>query len=108
GMVSSQGLVDLGLVRSEAGTGELQDDRVMHEAVDGGRGGHGILEDAVPLAENEVRGDDDGPPLIALCEKGEQDLDLVGRLLDVANVVEDDHVEEVEPTECPGQAEVAL
>jgi hypothetical protein len=29
----------------------------MHEAVDGGRSGHGVSEDAVPLTEDEIAGD---------------------------------------------------
>src|SRR5690606_12092951 len=37
----------LGLFGADALTVELEDDRVVDDAVDGGGGGHGILEDAV-------------------------------------------------------------
>ena len=37
-----------------ARTVELQDDGVVHQAVDGGHRGHRVLEDLVPLAEDQV------------------------------------------------------
>jgi len=37
-----------------ARTVELQDDGVVHQAVDGGHRGHRILEDLVPLAEDQI------------------------------------------------------
>ena len=37
-----------------AGYVEFQDDRVMHDAVDGRRGGHGIGEDVLPLGEDQA------------------------------------------------------
>jgi len=33
-------------------TGKLKDDCMMHQAVDGGHGGHRIFEDLIPLAEH--------------------------------------------------------
>ena len=33
-------------------TSKLQDDGMMHQAVDGGHGGHRIFEDLIPLAEH--------------------------------------------------------
>jgi len=33
---------------------ELEDRRVVNESIDGRGGGHGVLEDPVPLAEDEV------------------------------------------------------
>ena len=33
---------------------ELKDDRMVDQPVDGGRSGHRILEDAIPLAEHQV------------------------------------------------------
>ena len=68
----------------------------MDEAVDGGGGGHRVLEDPVPLAEEEVAGDDHAAPLVPLGEEREQDLHLVAALLDVADVVKDNGVEPVE------------
>jgi len=79
---------------------------VVDEAIDGGRGGHRVLEDAVPLAEHEVAGDDERAAFVALGHEGEQDLGLVGRLLDVAQIVEDDDLVRIEATKRPGQVEV--
>src|SRR5689334_11671472 len=42
---------------ADAGAGHLEDHGVVDEAVDGGRGGHRIFEDPVPLAEDEIAGD---------------------------------------------------
>jgi hypothetical protein len=39
----------LGVVGSLAATRELQDDRVVDEPVDGRGGGHGVLEDPIPI-----------------------------------------------------------
>lgn len=72
------------------------------------RHGHGVLEDAVPLTKDEVAHDDEGPSLVALGEEGEEDLDLLGGLLDVPDVVEDEALEGVELLERTGQCEVAL
>jgi len=66
---------------------------VVHEAVDGRRGSHGILEDAVPFAEGQVARDEQRPALVALCHQREEDLDLLGALLDVPDVIEDEQLE---------------
>ena len=91
-----------------AASREFEDDRVVNEAVDGRSGGHGVLEDPVPVAEDEVAGDEDGAAFVALRHQREEDLDLVSALLDVANVVEDQQLEGVEPSERTGQVEVSL
>jgi DNA-directed RNA polymerase subunit beta len=44
----------------------LDDDGVMHEAVDGGDRHGFVLEKGFPLAEGLVAGDDEGAPLVAL------------------------------------------
>jgi hypothetical protein len=72
--------------------GKLEDRGVVHEPVDGGHGGHRVLEDLVPLAEDQVGGDDHGALLVALGQEGEEHLHLLARLLHVAEVVEDDRV----------------
>ena len=46
--------------------------------------------------------------LVALGKQGEQHLGFVGTLLHVAEIVEQDHLEEVELAECAGQVEVAF
>jgi hypothetical protein len=60
----------------------------MDDPVDGRRRRHRVLEYPVPLGENEVRGDDDGPPLVAFRQEGEQNLRLIPGLLDIADVID--------------------
>ena len=49
-----RGLSPLGLFGSKTCSGQFQDDGMVDEPVDGGRRGHGILEDAIPLTEHEI------------------------------------------------------
>ena len=66
-------------------------------AVDGGRSGHRILEDLLPAAEDHVAGHDDGAALVAFGDQGEQHVGLLGLLLQVAEIVEDQNLEVIEP-----------
>ena len=75
----------------------------MHEPVDDRHRGHRILEDLIPLAEDQgVRGDDDRFLFVALGEEGEEHLQLIAGLLHIADVVEDHVVEALELGEGPG------
>ena len=69
---------------------------MMDEAVGRGHCGHRIVEDLVPLGKNEVGGDDDGLPFVALGEKVKKDFALLGGLLGVAELVADDRVVAIE------------
>ena len=80
----------LGSVGTDALAGELEDGGVVDEPIDGGHGRHGVLEDLIPLGEDQVGGDDDGLLLVTLSEEMEEYLHLLGRLLDVADVVDDE------------------
>lgn len=80
----------------------------MDEAVDGRRRRHRVLEDAVPLAEDQVARDEHRPALVALRHQGEEHLDLLGGLLHVADVVEDEQVEMIELAQCTRQFKLAL
>src|ERR1700739_1897972 len=71
-----------------AGRIELQDDGVMHQAVDGGSSGHRLLEDAFPFAEDQIAGDHHRVSLVTLSDQREQHLGLFGALLDVADIVQ--------------------
>ena len=79
----------------------------MNEAVDRRSGGHRVLEDPVPLAEDQVAGDDQGPTFVALGHEREEDLRLVGALLHIAEVGEDHDVVGVERSKRTRQAELA-
>ena len=54
GVALGEGGTLLSGFRSDAGSGELEHDGVMHDAIDGRRGGHRILEDLVPFREHQV------------------------------------------------------
>ena len=86
----------LGRTGAEAVAGKLEDGGVVNEAIDGGHGGHGILEDLVPLGEDQVRGDDNALLFVAFGQELEEDLHLLTGLLDVTDVIEDDGIEAVE------------
>ena len=77
----------------------------MHQPVDGRGGGHRVLEDAVPLAEDEVAADQYAFALIAFSEEGKQYLDLIAVLLEIPDVIEDDHSIAVEAAQFFFQAQ---
>src|SRR5437867_1175298 len=79
----------------------------MYETIDGRGGRHGVLEDSVPLTEDEVARDEHGAALVALGHQREEHLGLLGRLLHVPDVIEDQEVVDVERTEGPWQREIA-
>ena len=64
----------------------------MDESVDGNSGGHGILEDLLPVGEGEIAGKQDTAALIVVSQEREQDLHIVETLLDVADVVDNQGV----------------
>jgi len=80
----------------------------VHQTVDRRGGSHRVLEDPIPLAEDNVTGDDHGPPLVAFGEEREEDLHLVAALLHIADVVEDHSVVGIERGELLLEAQIAL
>jgi hypothetical protein len=63
---------------------ELQDDAVMYQTVHGGHGRYGVLEDALPMAEDQVGADHHAAALIAFGEEGEEHFHFLAGLLHVA------------------------
>ena len=80
----------------------------MHDAVNGGRGSHRILEDLVPLREHEVGGDHDALAFVAFSQQGEQHFHLSAVVLYVADVVEYQTFDAIEPAQLPRQPQIAL
>ena len=78
----------LGLLGPNAWAVEFENDRVVNDAVDGCGRGHRVFEYLVPLAKDQIAGDDHGAPLVALGHESEEDFNLVRRLLHVTDVVE--------------------
>ena len=91
-----------------AGDVELEDDAVMDQAVDGRGGGHRVFEDLFPLAEGQVAGEEHAAAFIAFGQEGEEDLDLIAVLLDVADVIDEQRFIAAEPPDGLGQHEIAL
>ena len=69
---------------------------MVDQPVDGGGSGHGILENADPVAENQITGDEDAFAFVPLGQEGEEHLHFIATLLDVADVVEDHGMIDVE------------
>ena len=98
----------LGSISPVAGDVKLQDDGVVDDPVDCRGGGHGVGEDALPLGEDQVRCDAQGPAFVAFCDEGEEDLGLLVALGQVAEIVQEQEVEVVQLAQLSGQVEVAL
>ena len=88
----------LGHSGSIAGDVEFQDDRVVDHPVDGRRSGHGVSEDMLPLGEDQVGRDAQGPAFVAFGDEREEHLGLFGPLGQVPQVVQHQEIVVVEPT----------
>ena len=69
---------------------------MVDQPVNGGHGGHGVLENLVPFRKDQIGTDHEAAPLIALGQEGEEHFHLFAALLDVPNVVEGDDFEAVQ------------
>jgi hypothetical protein len=85
-----------GLVGALALATEFEDGGMVDQAVDGRGSRHGIFEDSIPLSEGEIAGDEKGAALVAFRHECEENLDFLGALLDVSDVVEDQQLEGIE------------
>ena len=79
-----------------AGDVEFQDDRVVDHPVDGRRRGHRVGEDVLPLGEDQVGRDAQGPAFVAFGDEREEHLGLLGPLGQVPQVVQQQEVVVVE------------
>ena len=71
---------------------ELEDRRVVHQAVDGRHGHAGVGEHVVPARERLVGRDEDAAPLVALGDQLEQHAGLGLVFSDVRQIVQDQQV----------------
>ena len=81
-------LVLFGCFQSVTGDVQLDDDRVMDQAVDRGRRRHWILKNLLPLGKRQVAADQETAAFVALGQQREQHFHLVPALLDIAQVVD--------------------
>ena len=86
----------LGHSGAVAGDVEFQDDRVVDHPVDGRRCGHRVGEDVLPLGEDHVGRDAQGPAFVAFGDEREEHLGLFGPLGQVPQVVQQQEVVVVE------------
>ena len=93
-------------VRSVARHVELEHDGVVHQAVEVRRPWPSGRKIRSHVAEDQVARHHHRAALVALGEQREQHLGLVRALLDVAEVVELDYLEEVELAQRAGQVEI--
>ncbi len=68
---------------------EFDDNAVVDDTVNSSSGGHGVLENLIPLREDKIGSNDDAVTLIAFSEQGKKDFHFVTRLLNITDVVED-------------------
>ena len=86
----------LGHSGAVAGDVEFQDDRVVDHPVDGRSRGHRVGEDVLPLGEDQVGRDAQGPAFVAFGDEREEHLGLLGPLGQVPQVVQQQEVVVVE------------
>ena len=80
----------------------------MHQAVNGGRGGHRILEDRFPFRKSEIAGQHHRAAFVALGQEWEEHLHLLATLLDVTDVVDHQGLEGGESLENPAELQIAF
>jgi len=90
------------------GTSNSSKYRVMHQAIDGRGRRHLIPKNPIPLREDQIARDADGASLIAFGEEREKDLGLLGTLLNVPDVVQEQHREVIDFPQGAGQLEIPL
>jgi len=81
---------------------------VVDHAIDRGGGSERILEDLVPLREDQIGSDGDTTPFIALGQEGKEHLHLFAALLDIADIVQDDDVKAVQAAQFGFQGIIPL
>src|SRR5258708_5193539 len=87
---------------------ELQNNGVMHQTVHRCHRRHRVLENLVPLRENQIAAQQYAAPLISLGQKGEEHFHLLPRLLNVSQVVQNDRLKAVQLLEQFIQAQLPL
>ena len=77
---------------------------MVNQAVDCRGRGQGILEDPLPVREDQVAGQQNRATLVAMGEQREENLHLVAILLYIPDVVDDQGLEPIQLLEFPLQS----
>ena len=72
---------------------------MMDHAINGGGRGQGVFEDLIPLGEDQVGGDDHTAAFVPFGQEGEQYLHFLAALLNIADVIQDNHHKTIKPFE---------
>ena len=89
----------LGLGSADALVVELRDVGAMYETIDSGHGGERVVEDLVPLREDQIATDHHAASLVTFGQEGEKHFHFFAALLDVSDAVEDYDAVAVQPLE---------
>src|SRR6266702_2103295 len=85
---------------------QIHNDGVMDDAIYCRHRSHRVFENLVPLAKDQIRGNDHGSGFIALGEEREEHFHLLAVLLDIADVIEDDAGELIDLSKLLGEPQL--
>ena len=98
----------LGLLDAVARDVQLEDDAVVHEAVNRSRGSHRVFEDTFPLRERQVARDQNAATFVPFSQQSEQYLHLLTALLYVAEIIDDQSFERRQALDEAAQLQIAF
>src|SRR6266852_2291227 len=87
---------------------KFDEEAVVDDPVDGRGGGHGVFEDLVPFGEDQVGGNDYAAAFVAFGQQRKEHLHFLPALLDVTQVVEDQHFKTIQAAQFTLELQVAL
>jgi len=96
------------LIRGVVNTWPQLEALIEQEGTFQGERSHRVLEDPVPLREDQVRRQNDAAPLVTLSQQREEHLHFVPVVLHIADVVQNQTRKAVETGQFARQAQVAL
>ena len=85
-----------GSLLTETGGLNFDNDRMVDQAIHGSHGHHGIGKDGIPLTEGLIGSDQQTFAFVAVSDQLEEDRSFRLRLLDIAEVINDEEVKAVE------------
>ena len=65
----------------------------MNQSIDGRGGGHGILEDLLPVREHQVAGQQNASLFVSMREEGKENLHFLAALLHIAQIIDEQGLE---------------
>ncbi len=96
------------LAQAVAGALDLNDDGVVQQSVEQGRGDDGIAEDLTPFGEAAVGGEDHGAAFVSSVDQLEEQVAATGHDRQVADLVHDQQGRPAEEADALLQASLAL